>query len=224
MGLQIRNTIKKFINKNKKYILYEYKDSNGDFDYERYRKIQEDGNKRKIGCSWVSEDEVTFLSSYILKKVGVPTFGICHGTRRGLEQAWFSKHLNNIEVIGTEISETAKDFPNTVHWDFHEINNEWTNKADFIYSNSFDHSYNPEKALCAWMDSLKKNGVCIIEHSQFHEPDAVSELDPFGATLDIMPYLILKWSKGDFCVREIITSPHKKGEFGFAQYLVIQKN
>jgi SAM-dependent methyltransferase len=224
MSLKIRNRIKAFLNRDKKFILHKYTRKDGSFDYEKYKNIQEAGNKRKIDASWVVEEEIRFLSNYLNSKINDIDFGICHGTRQGLEQKWFSKNLNSIQVIGTEISKTAKDFPNTIQWDFHDNNSDWIGKADFIYSNSFDHSYNPEKAINTWMKTLKPGGICIIEHTQCHEPSAVNELDPFGATLDIMPYLVLIWSKGNFSVREIITSPHDKKEFGKAQYLILKNN
>ncbi|MBK6621188.1 MAG: hypothetical protein IPG32_10020 [Saprospirales bacterium] len=50
----------------------------------------------------------------------------------------------NCEVIGTEISDSASKFSHTIEWDFHEVKPEWIGRADFIYSNSFDHSYDPE--------------------------------------------------------------------------------
>lgn len=224
MSLQIRNKIKSIFNKEQKFKLYSYQRPDGTFDYQKYKDIQEAGNKRKIDSSWVTEDEIRFLSKYLNSKINSPTFGICHGTRQGLEQKWFSENLNGINVIGTEISETAKDFPNTVQWDFHDENPDWIGKVDFVYSNSFDHSYDPEKALNSWMKTLKPGGICIIEHTQYHEPNAVNELDPFGATLDIMPYLILTWSKNTYSVREIITSPNNKKEFGNARYLIIKNN
>ena len=33
----------------------------------------------------------------------------------------------------------------------------------FIYSNSLDHSYDPEKALDSWMSCLNEKGLCFIE-------------------------------------------------------------
>lgn len=222
--MKILSKIKKYIPQHKKKVLlYEYKDKYGNFDYTLYKQIQEAGNKRKIASSWVTKEEIVFLSDYIKKKIN-PSTGICHGTRRGLEQMWFSENLSNIPVIGTDISETATDFPNTIQWDFHETNPDWAQKFDFVYSNSFDHSYNPGKALTSWMKTLKPQGICIIEHSQYHEPSAVNQLDPFGADLDIMPFLVLEWSKGAYSVREVITSPHPKGEYGFPKWLIIKNN
>ena len=40
--------------------------------------------------------------------------------KNGNEQACFSKYLN-CDVIGTEISDTATDFPNTISLDFHDM-------------------------------------------------------------------------------------------------------
>ncbi len=205
---KMRKKLRLFLLPAKKYALFEYKNPKGQFDYELYKKIQEAGNKRKIDRSWVTEEEMRFLAPHILKYTKRPRFGVCHGTRRGLEQRWLSKYLGDTEVIGTEISETAKSFPNTIQWDFHEEKEEWIGKVDFVYSNSFDHSYDPKKSLSTWMRSLKPGGVCIIQHSKDHTPDTVNQLDPFGASIDIMPYLILKWSEGKYSVREMIESPH----------------
>jgi hypothetical protein len=66
------------------FVLYAYLKKDGSFDYEKYRQIQEDGNKRKINLVWVIEDNIAFLSTYIKSVVRFPLFGICHGTRRAL--------------------------------------------------------------------------------------------------------------------------------------------
>src|SRR5687768_1733275 len=98
--------------------LYRFLKPDGSFDYERYRRIQTEGNKRKLEYVWVDEDNIAALSRYIQTVLGPPRFGICHGTRRGREQEWFRKYLG-CEVIGTEISDTAEQFPHTIQWDFH---------------------------------------------------------------------------------------------------------
>jgi len=123
---------------------YSYRKSDGEFDYERYKEIQTAGNKRKLGAQWVREHEIEFISSHLTKLGAQPKFAICHGTRRGNEQTWFRKYLS-CEVIGTEISDTADQFPYTIQWDFHDVKPEWLDRCDFIYSNSWDHSYDPIK-------------------------------------------------------------------------------
>lgn len=193
----------------------------GSFDYERYKAVQVQGNKTKIGKVWVKEKNIAFLSRYIQSFLGQPSFGICHGTRRGKEKEWFQKYLG-CYVIGTEISDTANEFPNTVQWDFHDEKEEWREAADFIYSNSFDHSYDPEKCLNVWMNCVRPGGLCIIEHTSGHE--RATELDPFGARVSEMPYLILLWSKGRFFVREILDAPDKADRLTYNRFLIIQKD
>ncbi len=202
--------------------IYRFTRPDGTLDYERYRSIQTAGNSRKIDQVWVSERNVSFLSEYLTKTLCFrPKFGICHGTRRGNEQLWFRKYLR-CNVIGTEISDTATQFPYTIQWDFHEPKPEWLESADFIYSNSLDHSYDPEKCLSTWMSCIRPSGVCIIEHTSSHE--RASLLDPFGAKISEMPYLILKWGKGQFYVREILEAPDKPDFVQYVSYLVIRRS
>ncbi len=204
------------------FTLYRYLTKDGAFDYGKYRQIQIEGNKRKIDTIWAREENIDFLSRYILEHIGTPKLGICHGTRRGLEQMWFSERLN-CKVIGTEISDTAEQFPNTIQWDFHEIKAEWVGAVDFIYSNSFDHSYDPEKCLNAWMTCIRLGGLCIIEHSSPHGSSPASLLDPFDADIVQMPYLITIWGKGAYYVREILPSPAKSEELESWSFIVVSK-
>lgn len=204
------------------FSLYSYKKADGSFDYEHYRKIQEEGNIRKIESVWVREGNIEFLANYLKRNLGAMKLGICHGTRRGKEQEWFRKCLG-VEVIGTEISSTATTFPNTIQWDFHEVKPEWLNAVDFIYSNSFDHSFDPEKCLNAWMICIRPGGLCILEHTSGHEASGANELDPFGADLVLMPYLIATWSKGKFAVREILDAPSHRSNVKYVRFIVIQK-
>ena len=200
--------------------LYRYCKTDGSFDYDKYRQVQTAGNKRKIKNVWVREENIAFVSEYILSKIGDVKFGLCHGTRRGKEQEWFGKHLN-CEVLGTEISDTAEQFPNTIQWDFHEVKPEWIESVDFIYSNSFDHSYDPEKCLQAWMSCIRPGGVCLIEHSSCNHH--ATKLDPFVAYISLMTYLVLTWGKGKFFVRQLLDAPSAKDSLNYIQYLVIQK-
>jgi proteasome lid subunit RPN8/RPN11 len=205
------------------FALYNYLKEDGSFDYDRYHKTQTAGNNSKIANVWVIEENVAFLSNYIKTGLGPPLFGICHGTRRGKEQQWFKKYLG-CEVIGTEISDTAGLFPDTIQWDFHETKPEWIDAVDFIYSNSFDHSYDPEKCLNAWMSCVRKGGVCILEHSSSgHGPCHASALDPFGADLVQMSYLITLWGKGRYGVRELVETPRKNEDVAFLHFIVIQR-
>jgi hypothetical protein len=204
------------------FTLYKYLRPDGSFDYEKYLEIQKDGNKRKIEKVWVIEENIAFLSNYIKNAMPSPQFGICHGTRSGKEQEWFRKYIG-CNVIGTEISDTAELFPHTIRWDFHETKPEWIDAVDVIYSNSFDHSYDPEKCLDAWMSCIKKGGLCIIEHSNAHGPSGASELDPFGADIIQMPYLITIWGKGRYGVRQLLLAPKRYKRLEYLYFIIIQK-
>jgi hypothetical protein len=88
----------------------------------------------------------------------------------------------NAEVLGTEISASATQFPNTIEWDFHDVKPEWVGSVDFVYSNALDHSYNPEMCLTQWMSCLKPGGYCILHWSTGHRTS--NPWDPFGAELE----------------------------------------
>jgi hypothetical protein len=205
------------------YVLYRYCRADGSFDLDAYRRAQAEGNKRKLDAVWVIEENVRYLARQIERRLGRPRFGLCHGTRRGLEQAWFRKYLGGCEVLGTEISDTAAQFPHTIQWDFHEVKPEWVGAADFVYSNSLDHSHDPQRCLDAWTSCLRPNGLCILEDSPLHGPEGASPLDPFGAELVQMPYLIATWGRGRYCVREILPAPRKRPGLASLDFLLVLK-
>ena len=206
----------------KAYVLHRYLRADGSFDYDAYKRIQTDGNKQKIDQVWARQENIEFLASQLRQRIGQPAFGLCHGTRRGLEQRWFADTLG-CEFLGTEISDSANDFPNTVKWDFHDTKPEWIDAVDIVYSNSFDHSYDPEKCLNAWMSCVRPGGLCVIDHSAAHGRFGVSDLDPFGAELDLMPYLICRWGKGRYAVREILDVPKRSPKLSYHAFLLIQR-
>lgn len=157
--------------------------------YDDYVNAQTEANKRKIENSYVDPISLSKLVEHLYNvHLLKPMTILCHGTRRGLEQQYFLDIYNSTygimpNITGTEISTTALNYPNTIQWDFHDVKPEWLNSIDSIYSNSFDHSYNPIDCLDAWMTCLSKNGKCVIEYSI--ECDTVSgRIDPFAASLD----------------------------------------
>src|SRR5690606_26303190 len=130
----------------------------------------------------------------------------CDGTRRGLEQHLLIENIR-CEEVGTDISDTPSEFPHTIRWDFHKANPEWIGVADFIYSNSLDHSYDPELDLKTWISCLNDYGILTIEHSS--DDSYSKECDPFGAYLHVMPYLFLVWGKGAYSARKLEKAPVK---------------
>jgi SAM-dependent methyltransferase len=172
--------------------------------YDHYREAQIRVNKKKLdlrsGYSWASEEEVAFLSNYIQKNVPNVKKGLCHGIRNGKEIEWFKNNLG-IDIIGTDISPTVKSFGGVI-WDFHDINPEWTNSFDFVYSNSLDHAYDPEKAIRAWLDSISPRGIVIVQWTGNGSVLKCNEADCFSASLDEYKKLLKKCGR----LHEVIKS------------------
>jgi hypothetical protein len=168
-----------------------------DATYEGYVANQIDGNRRKIDRVWVIEENVRFIAEKIISVYCAPIgvrFGICHGTRRGAEQALFRKMIPGCEVVGTEISPTALLFPDTIQWDFHLPRAEWIGRADFVYTNSHDHARNPERAVQVWLAQLRPGGVLVLEHTDYHEQ--LTDYNCWAVTEIELAELLALWSGG----------------------------
>jgi SAM-dependent methyltransferase len=148
--------------------------------YQEYKQIQVAANKRKLTNVWATKANVMMAAKLLTERLESPKFGICHGARNGTEVKWFKEALQ-CKVIGTDISPTATEFADMIEWDFHEVKPEWIDACDFIYSNSLDHSYKPQKALAAWKKCLTPRGYLIIEWGKGHIQQSKS--DPFIASL-----------------------------------------
>ena len=177
------------------YYLYEYS------SYEEYKEVQTFHNKRKISHVWADKKTLSLIKTELEKDIkGKVIKGICHGSRNGFEQAFFNED-KKYKVIGTDISDTANQFENTVQWDFHDENKEWINKFDFVYSNSLDQGWNPKTALQNWLNQLNKKGMLVIEHTEVHGPKLASKMDPFGVRPEVMPYVLAEWFGHDISIR-----------------------
>ena len=162
-------------------------------DYNEYRETQIHFNKKKIDKIWADEETLEKVSIFLKKNINSSIIkGLCHGSRNGFEQNFFNEK-NEFDVIGTDISETAKDYKNSVVHDFHDVNKEWLNNFDFVYSNSLDQSFDPKKALQTWLDQIKQNRFIIIEHTDQHGVISSGKMDPFGVEANFFPYLLTEW-------------------------------
>ena len=93
------------------YKLHQFIDRDGKFDYAKYRRVQNDANMKKIDFVWVQRENVYAIADYIRARGRSPKWGLCHGTRRGNEQAWFlrpwdAKSLAQISVTARPNSRT----------------------------------------------------------------------------------------------------------------------
>jgi hypothetical protein len=141
--------------------------------YEEYKREQIRLNEAKFDKVWVFREELVRLVKMLKKTVSPLACGICHGSRNGFEVDELTKLLG-IQVVGTDIAPSAERHPHMFQWDFHEVKPEWRGHWDFIYSNSFDHSYDPKLCLERWMGTLAPNGVCVIHQNGMPEFQAVA--------------------------------------------------
>ena len=111
--------------------------------YDEYARVQIHWNKVKIKKVFADKNTLKRVKDILLNEFGEEKKinGICHGTRNGYEQNYLRGLSDNFNVIGTDISETAKDYDNSIQWDFHDINPAWNENQDFIYTNSLDQSW-----------------------------------------------------------------------------------
>jgi len=199
MITQLKNLINKILfklgyrisktnNTNELVKIYKYK------DYEEYKETQIFYNKKKINHVWADELTLGKVANFITKNIKKDEIkGICHGSRNGFEQSFFNKNILNSSIIGTDISETATNYKNSVVWDFHKVKDEWVNCYDFVYSNSLDQSFDPKTALTSWIGQINKGGYIIIEHTDQHSVLASGKMDPFGVEPNFFPYLLSEW-------------------------------
>ena len=193
-------------------------------NYQEYKQTQIYFNKQKIDKVWADKDTLKTISDFLKQNIESNAIkGLCHGSRNGFEQNFFNKEISGAKVIGTDISETAKDFKDSFIHDFHEEKKDWINNFDFVYSNSLDQSYDPKKALKTWLNQIKKERFIIIEHSDQHGVVASGKMDPFGVEANFFPYILTEWF-GHLISIEIIksTKPNKNNAPVFL--FIIKKN
>ena len=193
-------------------------------NYQEYKQTQIYFNKQKIDKVWADKDTLKIISDFLKQNIESNAIkGLCHGSRNGFEQNFFNKEISGAKVIGTDISETAKDFKDSFIHDFHEEKKDWINNFDFVYSNSLDQSYDPKKALKTWLNQIKKERFIIIEHSDQHGVVASGKMDPFGVEANFFPYILTEWF-GHLISIEIIksTKPNKNNAPVF--FFIIKKN
>ena len=199
---------------------YQYK------NYDHYIESQKEANRKKSKNVWAVEENIKAICDYINKNYAIPMplKGLCHGTRGGHEQKWFMKYIYDSKVIGSEIGDASA--PNTVQHDFNKIKPEWIDEFDFIYSNSFDHSYDPATTFNIWCNQLKSGGLLILEYDKRNEhtgevSKSVNKTDPNSITIEELIVLIPQWFAGAEVI-DVIDLPVIKKEFQKAIIVQVQ--
>ena len=193
-------------------------------NYEEYKETQIHYNKLKLDKVWADKDTLKLVSNFLKENIESSNLrGICHGSRNGFEQKCFQEEIVNSEVIGTDISETAKNFENSFIHDFHEEKKEWLDNFDFVYSNSLDQSYDPKKALNTWLNQIKKDRFIILEHSDQHAVRSSNKMDPFGVEASFFPYLLTEWFGHQLSIK-IIKSIKQNKNNASVLFFILKKN
>ena len=230
--MRLRSLVKKLVNfilKPAGYIVVPSKNIEDFYlhkysSYEEYARVQIHWNKVKLNNIYADEVTLKRVRDILVAEFGDAgkINGICHGTRNGFEQNFLRSLSENFNVIGTDISETATDFDNSIQWDFHDVNPAWSGNQDFIYTNSLDQSWRPHVAVETWLSQLNENGILIIEHTRAHGPSGASEMDPFGVKPTVMPYVLTMWFGSQISISHSVA---KKSNTDMDAWLfVIKKN
>lgn len=179
-----------------------------DGDIETYRNVQTLANKAKLDWCSVKPDEIAYLCRTLTGAGMTLSTILCHGTRNAAEQKFFRAQLPNAEILGTEISDTASQFPMTIQWDFHDVKPEWLGRFDVVFSNSWDHSYDPSKLFPAWLSCVAPNGALVLEWCTIHAT-AADVIDPFRANLKgLIRILNRHLPGGDFASPIVVNLPN----------------
>lgn len=175
---------------------YKYK------NYDEYVKCQKDAFKKKYKNVWAKEENIKAIAEFIRHKYPINPSkfrGLCHGVRQGWEIVWFKKYLYNCQIIGTDIGRVVNS-RSIIQHDFNMIHG-FLHDFDFIYSNSFDHSYDPQKTLGVWSGQLNPGGLIILEYDRRQEHTGeisrkVNKTDPQSITFEELKKLAPKWAGG----------------------------
>jgi hypothetical protein len=155
-------------------------------NYDKYREIQVEANVRKFQNIWATPAEMDAVAQLIRTHVPQASFGLCHGARNGQEVRLLKERLGDgVKVLGTDISPSASAIEDMTQWDFHDLHYKWTGRTDFIYSNSWDHTYDIGLLAHSWAMTLKRGGLAIIHWTKFHTEAGMNDgPDMFGTGED----------------------------------------
>ena len=155
--------------------------------YDEYKRVQVAANKLKYHNVYAEDPELRRIASHFKSRVQRGRAGLCHGVRNGYEVRMLRRLLPGVEIVGTDIAETAAIVPNCIVWDMHEIKPEWVGRIDFMYSNSWDHTYAPEMMFARWSECLSEDGRLYLPYTELQSERGVTDstkIDVFGCSID----------------------------------------
>ena len=69
-------------------------------------------------------------------------------------------------------------YSNMIQHDMQELKEEWIDSVDMIYSNSYDHCYDPQKCMTNWVKCLTKTGLIFLHVGEYHFEDKRKDPTP----------------------------------------------
>ena len=143
-------------------------------NYDEYLNSQVEANVKKLRNVYVEKRTI----KRVCKNKKEAATILCHGTRNAAEQFYFKEFFKSAEIIGTEVSHTASQFPMTVQHDFNVEKKEWIGKFDIVYSNAFDHAFDPINTIKIWSNQLSPTGKLYLEHGYGPDDNRSRRSDP----------------------------------------------
>lgn len=129
--------------------------------------------------------------------------GVCHGVRHGKELEFWRNSLGG-SWQGTEIFPDLCDGINVLNCDFDTVMPQWISELDVVYTNSLDHSRNPEHTTDQWWSCVRPSGFLCVEWTPWHDKlgTGINVADCYAATFG--EYLDLLSLLPDSDVRSIL--------------------
>ena len=161
--------------------------------YEEYRQIQVAANKLKYEQVFAEDPELKRVAAHFRAHGRGASLGLCHGVRNGYEVRKLRALLPAVNIVGTDISDTVGNVQNCIVWDMHEVKPEWFGAVGFMYSNSWDHTYDPDLLFARWSECLLADGRLYLSYTDLHSEKGINEstkIDVFGCSLDELTRIV----------------------------------
>jgi hypothetical protein len=161
--------------------------------YDEYKQVQVSANRLKFGQVYAEDPELRRIASHFLTHTRDEGLGLCHGVRNGYEVRKLRSLMPAVNIIGTDISHTAEKIENCIVWDMHATKPEWAGSVKFMYSNSWDHAYDPDLLFARWSDTLAPDGRLYLSYTDLHSEQGINEdtkIDVVGCSLDELIRLV----------------------------------
>lgn len=146
-------------------------------NYDQYIKIQRQhvNNHQKLlqqnnltaddgdVIGWATDEHLTYVyDRFCYYNKSTNPLILCHGVRNGYEVSFFRKCVGFNNVFSTDLFDVFMyDKTNFFVQDFDTDTENWIEKFDLVYSNSFDHSRDPFHTFKIWSKQVKNKGLLI---------------------------------------------------------------